>query len=109
MKSEHHIDLYAEPCDCYEKHGKCLHHNGGNYHLRVILHAFTQNHNHVVIIEETDTRDVFHGDKDVLLIFNEDCFELISAQEWTEYDDVGKRPMIIERFRDGEAHIVWQS
>jgi len=89
--------LYSEPCDCGSH---IRHNNGGNYHARVRLHAFSDNDRWCVIIERTSTRESFPQDTYEVLVQNEMGFEIVDERVVDENDKV------IRRFRYYEAEII---
>ena len=100
---EHRVTtLYTEDCDCYERFGKCMHFNGGNYHRRDYLHSFHNNDDYAIVLEETDTRESSSFDNLICLTHKDSHFELVSERD-LDYSD------IIAYFREGEARIIAQS
>ena len=105
-----YITLYEEECDCYQKHGRCLHVNGGNYHdIENLVLVWYQDQLIGFGIEETTTRESFPGDEfDTLVADPEGIYLLYSwaepVAEWAA-QSIGMTP--ITTFRKEEFSIVW--
>ena len=61
---------WTERCDCYEKYGRCMHSNGGNYH-RVVRATVLECG---LLIEDTDTREWFSGDRAEYIVRDAESF-----------------------------------
>jgi len=60
LRTDGTYELYEEPCDCWRRHGRVLHNNGGNYHQIVCLHTILP---WGWFVEDTSTREGFPGDR----------------------------------------------
>lgn len=103
------ITLHQEPCDCYEKHGRVMHNNGGNYHAIERVHTFSDGEgNWCVVLERTDTREGFPMDEyDALLFSDERGWEMVTR--WHDVIPPCEENNIVAEFRYGEAQIIAHS
>jgi len=106
LRFVHHIFvLYREACDCGDQ---IRHNDGGNYHAVDKLHLVGDDDSiYCVILEKTDTRVGFPGDKYEVLVFQDGKFRL-EDEEWAD-EVVHTEEGYAVRFRQGEAEIVYQN
>lgn len=106
MLKKNVIELYIGKCDCGEQ---IRHNNGGNYHAVVRLHIIKDEDGvYCVILEETNTREDFPGDKYEILTFQGGVFRL-EDEKWVEEHEIVRIEGYSTRFRQGEAEIIWQN
>lgn len=74
--------LWQEPCDCYEKHGRICHNNGGSYHATLEL-LLVGGH---AIVYASDTSETFSGDGELLIFATENGWEETLGQWAGELD-----------------------
>lgn len=99
MLKKNVIKLYCEPCNCGLQ---IKHNNGGNYHAVDKLHLIGDEDGvYCVILEKTNTRECFTGDRYEILTFQGGEFRLEDEERVAETYPV--------RFRQGEAEIVYQN
>jgi hypothetical protein len=89
------VQVYAEPCDCGTQN---RHNNGGNYHHRTNVVTVRGPEAFCVIVEDTDTREVFPREEHDALLYVDGKFELV--YDWNV--------AAITLFRVGQARIVHQ-
>jgi len=106
MLKKNVIELYCEPCNCGVQ---IRHNNGGNYHAVDRLHLIEDEDGvYCVILEKTNTREDFPGDRYEILTFQDGEFRL-EDEEWLKEDEIIRVEGYPVRFRQGEAEIVYQN
>jgi len=91
--------LFEEDCDCYKKHGRVMHNNGGNYHQLVYMIV---SDDYIALID-SDTSDSFGRDGENYITVDRENFGKYQ-QEWSlEPDDYD---FVINNRRDRVLTII---
>jgi hypothetical protein len=72
-----HVMLIEEPCDCWERYGRPMHSDGGNYHSRIKIYEITPC---VYLAVYGDTRETFDEFKYMVVWVKSEPLGLVVAK-----------------------------